>query len=52
MKEQESGSARGGSGIPVYLKKIRQNTQNSSKYTQKYTQVYFIPEIDIPNTRI
>ena len=21
-----------------------QNTQNSSKYTQKYTQVYFIPE--------
>ena len=35
----------GGSGIPVYLKKIRQNTQNSSKYTQNYTQVYLIPEI-------
>ena len=35
----------GGSGIPVYPKKIRQNTQNSSKYTQNYTQVYFIPEI-------
>ena len=34
-----------GSGIPVYPKKIRQNTQNSSKYTQNYTQVYFIPEI-------
>ena len=25
--------------------KIAQNTQNSSKYTQKYTQVYLIPEI-------
>ena len=25
--------------------KIPQNTQNSSKYTQNYTQVYFIPEI-------
>ena len=34
----DSGSAMGGSGIPVYPKKIRQNTQN-------YTQVYFIPEI-------
>ena len=40
-----SGSARGDSGIPVYPKKICQNTQNSSKYTQNYTQVYFIPEI-------
>ena len=38
----------GGSGIPVYLKKfakIPKNTPNSSKYTQNYTQVYFIPEI-------
>ena len=35
----------GGSGIPVYPKNIRQNTQNSSKYTQNYTQVYLIPEI-------
>ena len=44
---QDSGSASEGSGIPVYPKKIRQpkNTQNSSKYTQNYTQVYFIPEI-------
>ena len=25
--------------------KIPENTQNSSKYTQNYTQVYFIPEI-------
>ena len=25
--------------------KIPQNTQNSSKYSQNYTQVYFIPEI-------
>ena len=25
--------------------KIPKNTQNSSKYTQNYTQVYFIPEI-------
>ena len=42
-----AGSAGGGegSGIPVYPKKILQNTQNSSKYTQFYTQVYFIPEI-------
>ena len=36
---------QGGSGIPVYPKKIRPNTQNSSKYTRNYTQVYFIPEI-------
>ena len=42
---QISGSARGGSGIPVYPKKIHQNTQNSSKYSQNYTQVYFIPKI-------
>ena len=35
----------GGSGIPVYPKNIRQNTQNSSKYTKNYTQVYFLPEI-------
>ena len=39
------GLGVGGSGVPVYPKKIRQNTQNSSKYTQNYTQVYFIPEI-------
>lgn len=25
--------------------KIPKNTQNSSKYTQNYTQVHFIPEI-------
>ena len=25
--------------------KIPKNTQNSSKYTQNYTQEYFIPEI-------
>ena len=39
---------QGGSGIPVYPKKVAKipkNTQNSSKYTQNYTQVYFIPEI-------
>ena len=38
----------GGSGTPVYPKKfakIPKNTQNSSKYAQNYTQVYFIPEI-------
>ena len=45
MIEGRPGGGGGGSGIPVYLKKIRQNTQNSSKYTQNYTQVYFIPEI-------
>ena len=39
---------QGGSGIPVSPKKIRQipkTTQNSSKYTQVYFQVYFTPEI-------
>ena len=39
----------GGVGIYQYTRKkfakIPQNTQNSSKYTQNYTQVYFIPEI-------
>ena len=44
-KSGSAGEGRGGGGndIPVYPKKIRQNTQNSSKYTQNYTQVYFIP---------
>ena len=37
------GRPLGGCGMPVYPKKL--NTQNSSKYTQKYTQVYLIPEI-------
>ena len=38
-------------GVVVYqytrkkLAKIPKNTQSSSKYTQNYTQVYFIPEI-------
>jgi len=38
-------------GVVVYqytrkkFSKIPKNTQNSSKYTQNYTQVYFIPEI-------
>ena len=40
----EQGRPAGG-GRSVYPKKIRQNTQNSSKYTQVYFQVYFIPEI-------
>ena len=31
--------------IPKKFAKIPKNTQNSSKYTQNYTQVYFIPEI-------
>ena len=44
----QSGSA---GGVVVYqytrkkFAKIPKNTQNSSKYTQNYTQVYFIPEI-------
>ena len=38
IQGQPGGGGGGGSGIPVYLKKIRQNTQN-------YTQVYFISEI-------
>ena len=45
---QITGSAK---GIVVYqytrkkFAKIPKNTQNSSKYTQNYSQVYFIPEI-------
>ena len=41
----------GGGGVVVYqytrkkFPKIPKNTQNSSKYTQNYTKVYFIPEI-------
>ena len=41
----------GGGGVVVYrytrkkFAKIPQNTQNASKYTLNYTQVYFIPEI-------
>ena len=38
-----SGSARvggGGSGIPVYLKKIRQNTQKYPKFIQIYPKLY------------
>ena len=45
---RQGGRGVGGSGIPVYPQKIRKipkNTQNSSKYTQNYTQVYLIPEI-------
>ena len=48
---QLTGSARGGSGIPVYSKKIRHNTLKYPKFiqiyrkTENYTQVYFIPEI-------
>ena len=44
-----SGSAKG--GVVVYqhtwktFAKIPKNTQNSFKYTQNYTQAYFIPEI-------
>ena len=50
---------QGGSGIPEYPKKIRQNTQNSSKYTQnnqsmkgRYTLYLKFKDSDIPNTRI
>ena len=38
-------------GVEVYqytrkkFAKISKSTQNSSKYSQHYTQVYFIPEI-------
>ena len=50
----------GGGGVVAYqytwkkFAKIPKNTPNSSEYTQNYTQVYFIPEIqsDIPHTRI
>ena len=45
------GQGGGGGGLVVYqytrneFAKIPRNSQNSSKYTQNYTQVYFIPEI-------
>ena len=54
-----SGSASGGSGIPVYPKKIRQNTQkipqihpNIPRYIFRYTLYLKFKESDIPNTRI
>ena len=56
------GEGGGGAGVVVYqyaskkFAKIPQNTQNSPKYTQNYTQVYILylkfKESDIPNTRI
>ena len=45
------GGGGGVDGLVVYqytrkkFAKIPKNTQNSSKYTQNYTQVYSIPEI-------
>ena len=49
----------GGSGIPVYTKKIRQNTQkypkihpNIPKIIPRYTLHLKFKESDIPNTRI
>ena len=59
----KTGSARGGSGIPVYPKKIRQNTQKYAKFIQIYPKliealytVYLklvVSEAShIPNTRI
>ena len=43
----------GGSGIPVYPKKIRQNTQKYPKFIQIYPNLYLkSKETDIPNTRI
>ena len=50
-KFQGRPGAGGGGGVVVYqytrkkFAKIPKNTQNSSKYTQNYTKVYFIPEI-------
>ena len=47
----EIWARKGGGGVVVYqytrkkCAKIPKNTQNSSKYTQNYIQVYFIPEI-------
>ena len=35
-----SGSAKGGSGIPVYPKKIRQNTQKYPRFIQIYPKLY------------
>ena len=42
-----------GSGIPVYPKKIRQNTPKYPKFIQIYPNLYLeFKESDIPNTRI
>ena len=35
-----SGSAKGGSGIPLYPKKIRQNTQKYPRFIQIYLKLY------------
>ena len=63
-KHHRSGSARrrggGGGGIPVYPKKIRQNTQKYPKFIQihpkvmeaLYTVYLKFKESDILNTRI
>ena len=52
FKPHNQGQQGGGGGeLVVYqytrnkFSKMPQNTQNASKYTQNYTQVYFIPEI-------
>ena len=46
---QLSGSARGGSGIPVYPKKIHPNIP---KIIPRYTLYSKFKESDVPNTRI
>ena len=47
------GRGGGGSGIPVYPKKIRQNTQKYPKLMEALYTVYLkFKESDIPNTRI
>ena len=40
LLEYLSGSARGVSGIPVYPKKIRQNTQKYPQFIQIYPKLY------------
>ena len=59
MKQQDSGSARGGgggvSGIPVYLKKFAKIPKihpNIPKIIPRYTLYLKLKESDIPNTRI
>ena len=39
-KHKQTGSAEGGSDIPVHLKKIRQNTQKYPKFIQIYPKLY------------
>ena len=55
MKDNESGSARGGSGIPIYPKKNRQNTPKYPKFLQIYPKIIealntLYPKLEVSET--